>query len=423
MIKAHVRRYINEGNDVLTPKQFKDAMVSYGGINGERVALVKLKEEHSTAPEGKIDGVSDLNNYAYEKRGLFTWKSYNIGQEKMPKKTRAEIQREYRKRKNEEGEEHKLRERERKRKAYIPVSHLDESALKKRRADQNARVQKHRKEKKEAQEKLQETASARLTQDRQTRRQSNDQAESDHLIVKLDFKKMKDKRNGTRKRVNKALCKAHRQIDKLEQDKKKLTNRAWMMEKRIQRSRKVNEKKKKEDNRPANTPRSKSSVELREAGLSPSTAHPVIKKKLIFANSVMQEVRESTSKEKKNKKIAPAILVGSKIIKKYRLLKQLRKETGLSKRSLQEKAKVSDSKMALIRKQLKEKVNVFLSRDDNSPMMPGKADFKKHEGQKFQKRYLNDYLDNTMITSDSFVFRGMFTSEHPSLMNSMRDDY
>ena len=82
-IKAHVRRYINEGNDVATPKQFKEAMVSYGGINGVRVALVNLKDEHSTTPEGKIDGISVLHNFAYEKGGLVTWKSYNIGQGKV----------------------------------------------------------------------------------------------------------------------------------------------------------------------------------------------------------------------------------------------------------------------------------------------------------------------------------------------------
>ncbi|KXJ11458.1 hypothetical protein AC249_AIPGENE89 [Exaiptasia diaphana] len=79
-IKAHVRRYINEGNDVSTAKQFKEAMTSYGGVNGVRVALVDLKEEHKTSLEGKIEGVSGLNNYAYEDRGLVTWKAYRIGE-------------------------------------------------------------------------------------------------------------------------------------------------------------------------------------------------------------------------------------------------------------------------------------------------------------------------------------------------------
>lgn len=78
-IKAHVRRYINEGNDVLTASQFKEAMLSYGGVHGVRVALVDLGGQHRTSAEDKIEGVSTLNNFSYEKRGLVTWKSYKIG--------------------------------------------------------------------------------------------------------------------------------------------------------------------------------------------------------------------------------------------------------------------------------------------------------------------------------------------------------
>ena len=39
-IKAHVRRYINEGHDVLTAHDFKEAMLSRGGISGVRVTLL-----------------------------------------------------------------------------------------------------------------------------------------------------------------------------------------------------------------------------------------------------------------------------------------------------------------------------------------------------------------------------------------------
>ena len=42
----------------------------------------------------------------------------------------------------------------------------------------------------------------------------------------------------------------------------------------------------------------------------------------------------------------------------------------------------------------KEQVKVFLERDDNSRMMPGKNDAKKSEGVKVQKRVLCDYLYN-----------------------------
>ena len=39
-IKAYVRRYINEGHNVLTACDFRDAILSYGGVKGVRVALV-----------------------------------------------------------------------------------------------------------------------------------------------------------------------------------------------------------------------------------------------------------------------------------------------------------------------------------------------------------------------------------------------
>ena len=39
-IKAHVRRYVNERHDVETASQFKEAMLTSGGVHGVRVAVV-----------------------------------------------------------------------------------------------------------------------------------------------------------------------------------------------------------------------------------------------------------------------------------------------------------------------------------------------------------------------------------------------
>ena len=39
-VKAHVRRYINEGHDVETAEDFKSAILSHGGLSGVRAALV-----------------------------------------------------------------------------------------------------------------------------------------------------------------------------------------------------------------------------------------------------------------------------------------------------------------------------------------------------------------------------------------------
>ena len=74
-----MRRFINEGNDVTSASQFRDAMLSYGGVRGVRVALVNLGFNHSTSIEGKIDGISTLNNFSYDEGGLSMWKAYKIG--------------------------------------------------------------------------------------------------------------------------------------------------------------------------------------------------------------------------------------------------------------------------------------------------------------------------------------------------------
>ena len=52
-IKAPVRCYINEGHDVLTARDFKDAVLSHGGVKGVRVALVT---DASQQPQQELSG-------------------------------------------------------------------------------------------------------------------------------------------------------------------------------------------------------------------------------------------------------------------------------------------------------------------------------------------------------------------------------
>ena len=312
----------------------------------------------------------------------------------MPK-SRATIQKDYRaSQKEKKGDEYMEKERERKRKAYVPVSQLQGNDLKKRRLEQRLRVQKHRAEKKRQIAEAGANSSKAIEKNRQTRSTSSP---SSRLIVKFDFTSRRKEGTATRKRVSRALSKAHRKITNLESDNKKLKAKTWRLEKKLQRS-KASSRREKSNNQlssqAAITPKSKTRKELRDLGLSPRSVPREIKKKLLFANALIQDVKESTSKNKSRKKAAPSVLAGSKILKRYRLLRQLKEETGLSKRSLQLKPKVANTKARLAKIEMKNKVVSFLSRDDNSRMMPGKADYKKHEGEKIQKRYLNDYLGN-----------------------------
>ena len=64
-IKAHVLRLINEGHDVATAEDFKEAILSCGGIRGVQVALVDASNICQTSLHGKLEGVSSLNNFHY----------------------------------------------------------------------------------------------------------------------------------------------------------------------------------------------------------------------------------------------------------------------------------------------------------------------------------------------------------------------
>ena len=81
-IKAHVRRYINEGHDVLTAHDLKEAMLSHGGMNGVRVALVTAAANKPQEVPGRWEGISSLNNFHYQDGCVTVWKAHDIGQGK-----------------------------------------------------------------------------------------------------------------------------------------------------------------------------------------------------------------------------------------------------------------------------------------------------------------------------------------------------
>ena len=80
-IKAHVQRFINEGHDVLTADDLRDAILSNGGVRGVRVAVINAEGVAPTRPI-KWEGVSHLNNFSYTNDGVTSWRAYNIGEGK-----------------------------------------------------------------------------------------------------------------------------------------------------------------------------------------------------------------------------------------------------------------------------------------------------------------------------------------------------
>ena len=89
-IKAHVRRYVNEGHDVQNAEQLQTAILSNGGVTGIRVAVVDAAVSACELPQVKLDGVSTLNNFQYSNDKLTVWRAFNVGKGKEFSKSKVE---------------------------------------------------------------------------------------------------------------------------------------------------------------------------------------------------------------------------------------------------------------------------------------------------------------------------------------------
>ena len=78
-MKAHFKTWVNEKHDVITAENMKEALESYGGLKGCRVAVVQVDTTKPVCVENKITGISLLNNFLFVERGVRTWKVYNVG--------------------------------------------------------------------------------------------------------------------------------------------------------------------------------------------------------------------------------------------------------------------------------------------------------------------------------------------------------
>ncbi|KAL9977147.1 hypothetical protein ACROYT_G014520 [Oculina patagonica] len=75
-IKGHINIYLNEGHDVNSAVQMKEAIESNGGIPGVIVKYVKMSESSPNK-------VSTLNNFQFDPSGIRVWKAFKIGPGKL----------------------------------------------------------------------------------------------------------------------------------------------------------------------------------------------------------------------------------------------------------------------------------------------------------------------------------------------------
>ena len=80
-IKGDIGRYVNEGNDVMNGEQLKTAIESGQGTTGVKASYVAANT--SRTPSVKWDGISLLNNFQYEEKGVRAWRAFNVGRGKL----------------------------------------------------------------------------------------------------------------------------------------------------------------------------------------------------------------------------------------------------------------------------------------------------------------------------------------------------
>ena len=77
-IKSHMRIHLNAGNDIETPAQMRDTILSCGGVPSVNVVLCEYVEV-SCEPSTKIEGISLISNVQFEESGLRVWRAYELG--------------------------------------------------------------------------------------------------------------------------------------------------------------------------------------------------------------------------------------------------------------------------------------------------------------------------------------------------------
>ena len=77
--KNHIRKHINEGHDVTSAQQMKDAILSHGGVEGVRVAVVEAAIP-DTSDHKKIPGINKLNSFEYRDDIIIARRAYGIGE-------------------------------------------------------------------------------------------------------------------------------------------------------------------------------------------------------------------------------------------------------------------------------------------------------------------------------------------------------
>ena len=190
-----------------------------------------------------------------------------------------------------------------------------------------------------------------------------------------------------RKKVRKDRSQAYRTIAKLKLALAKETARAEKYRKRFQRGQK-------KSSTAVATPRRKTNEMIGKANVSSA-----VKKTLLFHNVLCQSIRAKHAKTASDKeKQILTKLVTSELLRKYKLAKLCREETGVSAKRMRSAVggfmEYSRKTYHSVSARCRQTVAKFLERDDNSRITTGRNDTVSRKGEKKQRRLLTETLQN-----------------------------
>ena len=72
-----MRIHLNAGNDIETPVQIRDTILSSGGVPAVNVVLCECVEV-SCEPSAKLEGISQIRNVQFEESSVRVWRAYQL---------------------------------------------------------------------------------------------------------------------------------------------------------------------------------------------------------------------------------------------------------------------------------------------------------------------------------------------------------
>lgn len=78
VMKTDIRRHVNEGNDVTTAMEMKEALESHGGAKDCFSAVAEVSAQAKMTKQ-TFAGVQSYSNFEFTGNGVRVWKAYNIG--------------------------------------------------------------------------------------------------------------------------------------------------------------------------------------------------------------------------------------------------------------------------------------------------------------------------------------------------------